>query len=57
MNAPGAARPRRHDLDWLRVVVILLLLFFHSAMPYVADWDWHLKNAETSPLLMEAASS
>jgi glucans biosynthesis protein C len=55
MNAPGAARPRRHDLDWLRVIAILLLLFFHSAMPYVAEWDWHLKNAETSPLLMEAS--
>jgi glucan biosynthesis protein C len=55
MNAPGAARPRRHDLDWLRVIAIILLLFFHSAMPYVAEWDWHLKNPETSPLLMEAS--
>lgn len=55
MNAPGTARPRRHDLDWLRVIAIVLLLFFHSAMPYVAEWDWHLKNPETSPLLMEAS--
>ena len=54
MNAPAPARPRRHDLDWLRVIAIVLLLFFHSAMPYVAEWDWHLKNADTSPLLMEA---
>lgn len=54
MNASAPARPRRHDLDWLRVIAIVLLLFFHSAMPYVAEWDWHLKNAETSPLLMEA---
>ncbi len=54
MNAHAPARPRRHDLDWLRVIAIVLLLFFHSAMPYVAEWDWHLKNAETSPLLMEA---
>ncbi|HEX2079344.1 MAG TPA: acyltransferase family protein [Longimicrobium sp.] len=52
MNVP--ARQRRHDLDWLRVIAILLLLFFHSAMPYVAEWDWHLKNADTSPLLLEA---
>lgn len=55
MNAPGTARPRRHDLDWLRVIAIVLLLFFHSAMPYVAEWGWHLKNPETSPLLMEAS--
>lgn len=54
MNAHAPARPRRHDLDWLRVIAIVLLLFFHSAMPYVAEWDWHLKNADTSPLLMEA---
>jgi glucan biosynthesis protein C len=53
MNAHAPARPRRHDLDWLRVIAIVLLLFFHSAMPYVAEWDWHLKNAETSPLMME----
>lgn len=46
-------RPRRHDLDWLRVIAILLLVFFHSAMPFVAEWGWHLKNAETSRLLLE----
>lgn len=54
MTAHAPARPRRHDLDWLRVIAIVLLLFFHSAMPYVAEWEWHLKNADTSPLLMEA---
>ncbi|HYR10305.1 MAG TPA: acyltransferase [Longimicrobium sp.] len=53
MNAHAPARPRRHDLDWLRVIAIVLLLFFHSAMPYVAEWGWHLKNDATSPLLME----
>lgn len=53
MNAHAPARPRRHDLDWLRVIAIVLLLFFHSAMPYVAEWDWHLKNDPTSPLMME----
>jgi glucan biosynthesis protein C len=53
MNAHAPARPRRHDLDWLRVIAIVLLLFFHSAMPYVAEWDWHLKNDATSPLMME----
>src|SRR5690606_38100960 len=44
---------RRHDLDWLRVIAILLLVFFHSAMPFVAEWGWHLKNSETSQLLLE----
>jgi glucans biosynthesis protein C len=44
---------RRYDLDWLRVLAILLLLFFHTAMIFVAEWDWHIKNAETSNLLLE----
>lgn len=44
---------RQAWLDWLRVLAILGVLFFHSAMPYVAEWGWHLKNKETSNLLME----
>jgi glucans biosynthesis protein C len=48
-----AARARRHDLDWLRVLAITVLIFFHAAMPFVAEWGWHLKNTETSHLLLE----
>ncbi|MGN6418019.1 MAG: acyltransferase family protein [Pseudobacter sp.] len=44
---------RQAWLDWLRILAILGVLFFHSAMPYVAEWGWHLKNKETSNLLME----
>ena len=40
-------------LDWLRILAILGVLFFHSAMPYVAEWEWHIKNKEQSNLLME----
>ncbi|HEX2536194.1 MAG TPA: acyltransferase family protein [Chitinophagaceae bacterium] len=40
-------------LDWLRLLSIAGVLVFHAAMPYVAEWDWHIKNAETSPLLLE----
>ena len=46
---------RRYDLDWLRVFAIILLHFFHSAMPFVAEWGWHIKNAEVSTLLMECS--
>jgi glucan biosynthesis protein C len=45
---------RQTYLDWLRILSILGVLFFHSAMPYVADWGWHIKNHETSNLLMES---
>lgn len=48
-----AMNTRRYDLDWLRVIAILLLHFFHCAMPFVSEWDWHIKNAETSNLFLE----
>jgi peptidoglycan/LPS O-acetylase OafA/YrhL len=38
---------RRHDLDWLRFIAIVILLFFHTGMLF-NPWDWHIKNNETS---------
>jgi glucans biosynthesis protein C len=38
---------RRHDLDWLRLIAIVILLFFHSGM-WFNHWDWHVKNNELS---------
>lgn len=38
---------RRHDLDWLRFIAILILLFFHTCMLF-NPWAWHIKNNETS---------
>lgn len=36
---------RRYDLDWLRVIVFILLIFYHVGMFFVApDWGWHIKN-------------
>ncbi len=45
---------RQTYLDWLRIISIAGVLFFHSAMPYVAEWGWHIKNHETSNLMMES---
>ncbi|MGZ3873950.1 MAG: acyltransferase family protein [Mucilaginibacter sp.] len=45
---------RQTYLDWLRILSIAGVLFFHSAMPYVAEDNWHIKNAETSNLMMES---
>ena len=42
---------RRYDLDWLRVMVFSLLIFYHVSMFFV-PWDWHLKNNETYGWLM-----
>jgi hypothetical protein len=49
----AAPAPRRHDLDWLRIGAIVALIFFHSAMPFVADSTWHIRNGEPSHLLTE----
>ncbi len=34
---------RRYDLDWLRVIVFGLLIFYHIGMFFV-PWGWHIKN-------------
>ncbi len=34
---------RRYDLDWLRVLVFALLIFYHVGMFFV-PWGWHIKN-------------
>lgn len=43
--APYAADEHRPDLDWLRVVCILLLHLFHTGMMF-NRWDWHVKSAQ-----------
>ena len=49
-NVPGMQNTRYDFLDWLRVIAILLLLFFHTGMLFVG-WGWHITNAETIPAL------
>lgn len=41
---------RRYDLDWLRVIVFALLIFYHVGMFFV-PWGWHIKNNEIYPEL------
>lgn len=38
-----ATKIRRYDLDWLRVLVFGLLIFYHVGMFFV-PWGWHIKN-------------
>jgi hypothetical protein len=44
------ATTRRYDLDWLRVGVFALLIFYHVGMFFV-PWGWHLKNPVIYPEL------
>jgi glucan biosynthesis protein C len=42
--------PRYEFLDWLRVIAIFVLIFFHTGMLFVG-WDWHITNHEVIPSL------
>ncbi|MGE0498424.1 MAG: acyltransferase family protein [Ramlibacter sp.] len=35
---------RRHDIDALRALAFALVILYHVAMYYVADWGWHIKS-------------
>jgi peptidoglycan/LPS O-acetylase OafA/YrhL len=40
-------RERRYDVDWLRVLAMLVVFYFHNAMFFNDSW-WHLKNRQLS---------
>ena len=42
---------RRYDLDWLRIIVFGLLIFYHIGMLYVANWGFHFKSIYQSEML------
>ena len=42
------APTRLYYVDWLRVLAILGIFFFHNARFYDIYGDWHVKNASTS---------
>ena len=42
-----AVRVRRYDIDWLRVLAMLGVFFFHSAR-FFDPFDWHVKNEQHS---------
>ncbi len=48
INSPAT---RRHDIDWVRALAFILLIFYHIGMFYVADWGWHVKSQYQSDSL------
>lgn len=49
MNTPAPSpTTRRFELDWLRVLAILAIFFFHSARFFDPN-SWHVKNPTTYP--------
>lgn len=48
-----ATTTRRFDLDWLRVIALGVLVFYHIGMFYVYEWGWHIKSDQQSVVLQD----
>lgn len=56
VDSPLAARPgRRPELDAIRALVVVGLVFFHSALVFDSRDDYYVKNAETTDATTIAA--
>jgi glucan biosynthesis protein C len=47
----GAEGARRYDLDWLRVIAILLIFLYHTTRPFNTLENWHVKNNQLTDAL------
>lgn len=47
-TSTSSQKTRRYELDWLRVLAILAIFFFHSARFFDPN-DWHVKNPTVYP--------
>ena len=43
---------RRYDIDWLRVIAMFAIFLLHTMHLFDAGTDWHLRNADTSTLVL-----
>jgi peptidoglycan/LPS O-acetylase OafA/YrhL len=50
-SAADVSQTRRHDLDWLRVAVILMMIPFHTALIFTRSGFMFVKSGGHSPLL------
>jgi glucan biosynthesis protein C len=44
-TTPTTSAPRLYFLDWLRVLAMFAIFFFHNSRFYDSFSDWHVKNA------------
>ncbi len=42
---------RRYDIDWLRLMAVFLLFFFHAACVFHPWGDFYIKNNQLSPVI------
>lgn len=57
MSSPTTQKIRRHDLDWLRVIGVLLLVPFHSALIFALGRQYvvYIKDTVQSDVLLKIA--
>jgi glucan biosynthesis protein C len=51
ITLPTSGTTRRYDIDWLRILAVLLLIPFHSARVFDFIEPFYVKNGETSVAL------
>lgn len=49
---PTASPGRRTEMDALRALVVVGLVFFHSALVFDSEDDFYVKNDDTAPLVL-----
>ena len=49
--SPPLPNQRCYEIDWLRSLAFLLLIFYHIGLFYVEGWGWHVKSQYQSRLL------
>ena len=55
-TATTSSKPqRRWDIDWLRVLAVLLLFFYHPARVFYTWGGWYIQNLEKSETLSNIA--
>jgi peptidoglycan/LPS O-acetylase OafA/YrhL len=47
-NSGGVVAERRHDLDALRAIAMLLGIALHAALPYAPGFPWVIRDSQTS---------
>ncbi|MBT2510037.1 acyltransferase [Streptomyces sp. ISL-98] len=52
MTEPRAASGRRTELDAIRTLVVIGLVFFHSALVFATDDDFYVKNRDTTDAIL-----
>ncbi|MCP1160960.1 MULTISPECIES: acyltransferase family protein [Bacillaceae] len=55
MVLPGQEKSRHYDLDWIKVLAMLVVFLYHCSM-FFNSFEWHVKNDEINRTCIELFS-